>query len=57
MKGPRILVYIDTRAGYYSRWVERTRTHRFEGAGVVEPYWIEMLRMAPETWDPIEPTE
>jgi hypothetical protein len=51
---PRVLLYIEPDRQYYARYEERTRTHRFlnDPGSTVEPYWLEMLRVAPETWDP-----
>lgn len=51
MKQARTLVYIEAARGYYARYVEKTRTHKFLSNDRVEPYWVEMLRTAPETWD------
>lgn len=52
MKQSRVFIYIEPARGYYARWVERTRERAFVGAGNVEPAWIEMLRVAPESWEP-----
>jgi len=58
MRRSRVLIYIEAARGYYARYIERSCTHKHvtEPGANIEPYWIEMLRTAPETWDtPTEP--
>jgi len=57
MRQPRRLVYIEAGRGYYARYVDKARTHAFESADHVEPYWVEMLRTAPEAWEIVKPPE
>lgn len=51
-----VLVVIDVASKRYTRFAGRTLTHQFYAVGHVEPYWVEMLRVSPELWEPtIEP--
>lgn len=52
MRQPTILIYIEPGRGYYARWVGRTQERVYEGHGNVTAYWIEMLRITPEAWEP-----
>lgn len=46
-----VTVYVDKE--YVARYEGRKLTHKYEGSleGMDAPYWIELLRTAPEEWD------
>ena len=52
-----ILVYIDTKTNYYSRYSGRTCTHRFLVESAVDPQRLENLRTCPESWEQDIPGE
>jgi hypothetical protein len=56
-RNPRIFIYIEPALGYYARWVEREQERSYQGAGNVGTYWIELLRMQPESWDQLQGEE
>ena len=42
------LVYIDVTELYYARYVGKTRTVGYKAAELLEPKWVETLRVRPE---------